>query len=405
MFSLSINGRSIGLNDFGSEIEKEIKKAAFTKLSSELHDRVGSTCHPETGEFPTVVVLGESLEDVSLRVEGSPELIDLVKSRMSEEDLQFLQFPSQENQAVPKAFVSFGWEDKPLAQKVAEGLQANGIDTWWAEWEIGSGDSLRRRIDGGLGGCTHFIVLLTPTSIKKPWVNEEMDAAFMRKIGDQCRFIPLRHELSPSNLPPLLSGMYAPEIDAECSQLSQIVNDIHGISRKPPLGPVPAVVNEPRTRHSAAATAIAKVFVTESVNGEFADPQYDVGSLAEVTGLSQEDLTDGLYELRHYIKESMGHVLVEDSLYSEFDQFWKPWDPAADALKLAADLVNDPGMPSSPLEISERYGWEPRRMNPAISYLTERKLIDASEALGTSPFIIYWIVKNDATRRFVKSRG
>lgn len=405
MLSFSINGKSVGLNDFGDELEKKIKKAAFAKLSSELRDRIGSIRQPETGEFPTVVILGETLEDMALRVEGSTELMDLVKSRMSEEDLQFLQFPSQDSQAVPKAFVSFGWEDKHLAQKIAEGLQANGVDTWWAEWEIGSGDSLRRRIDDGLGDCTHFLVLLTPTSIKKPWVNDEMDAAFMRKIGDKCRFIPLRHGLSASNLPPLLSGMYAPEIDAECSQLSQIVNDIHGISRRPPLGPAPATTNEPSTRYSPAATAIAKVFVTESVNGEFADPQYNEGSLGEATGLSPEDLNDGCYELRHHIKESMGHFLVEHSLYSEFDRFWKPWEPAVDALKLAADLVNDPDMPSSPLEISDRYGWEPRRMNPAISYLMERKLIDVLEALGTPPFIVYSLAKNDATRRFVKSRG
>jgi hypothetical protein len=129
MFSISINGSGIGMNDFGSELEKKIRKAAFAKLSSELHDRVGSIRHPETGEFPTVVILGEGLEDMALRVEGSPELMDLVKSRISEEDLQFLQFPSQQSEAVPKAFVSFGWEDKPLAQKIAEGLQANGVAT------------------------------------------------------------------------------------------------------------------------------------------------------------------------------------------------------------------------------------------------------------------------------------
>lgn len=147
------------------------------------------------------------------------------------------------------------------------------------------------------------------------------------------------------------------------------------------------------------------MFVTGSVNGEFADPQYDVDYLAEATGLSEEDLTDGLYELRHYVKESVGHLLVGHSLYAEFDQFWKPWNPSVDALKLAADLVNDPNMPFSPSEIAERYGWEPRRMNPAISYLMERKLIDVSQALGTSPFITYRLAKNDATRRFIKSRS
>lgn len=405
LFSISINGRNVGLNGFGSELEKELRKAAFTKVSAELHDRVGSIRHPETGEFPTVVVFGDCLEDMALRVEGSPKLIEIVKSRISEEDLQFLRFPLQEVQSVPKTFLSFGWEDKLLAQKIAECLLANGVDTWWAEWEIGAGDSLRRRIDSGLGECTHFIVLLTPTSIKKPWVNEEMDAGFMRKLGDKCRFIPLRHGLSPSELPPLLSGMFSPEIDAECTQLSQLVNDIHGISQKPPLGPAPTVVNEPRTGYSAAATAIAKVYVTESVNGDFADPQYNTASLANATGLSGEDLTDGLYELRHYFKDSTWHILVQHSLYSEFDQFWKPWKPAEDALKLAADLVNDPEMPLTSQDIAARYGWEPRRLNPAISYLTERKLVDALETIGASPFIVYRVMKNDATRRFVKSRG
>lgn len=243
LISISINGKKTGSNDIGNELEKQLKRAVFAKVSDELHDRIGSIRHPETGEFATVVVLGDSLEDLSLRVEGSPELITIVKSRMSEEDLRFIRFQEQEGPKVPKAFLSFAWEDKEIAQKIAEGLMANGIDTWWAEWEIGAGDSLRRRIDSGLGECTHFIVLLTSTSIQKPWVNEEMDAGFVRKVGDKSRFIPLRYELSPSDLPPLLSGLLSPEIDADCTQLLQLVNDIHEVSRKPPLGPAPPVVN------------------------------------------------------------------------------------------------------------------------------------------------------------------
>lgn len=405
MISISINGRKVSSGDIGNEFEKQLKRAVFAKVSDELHDRIGSIRHPATGEFATVVVLGDSLEDLSLRVEGSPELITIVKSRMSEEDLRFIRFQEQEGSKVPKAFLSFAWEDKVIAQKIAEGLMANGIDTWWAEWEIGAGDSLRRRIDSGLGECTHFIVLLTSTSIQKPWVNEEMDAGFVRKVGEKSRFIPLRHELSPSDLPPLLSGLLSPEIDADCTQLPQLVNDIHEVSRKPPLGPAPAVVNEPRTGYSAAATAIAKVFVTESKNGEFADPQYDHTALAEATGLSEEDLTDGLYELRHYFNNSSWHILVQHSLFSEFDKFWQPWNPAEDALTLAADLVNDPETPVSGQEIAVRYGWEPRRLNPAISYLMERKLIDVSAGIGSTPFVTYRVMKSDATRRFVRSRG
>ena len=70
--------------------------------------------------------------------------------------------------SAPKVFLSFAFEDMALAGKIAHTLQAGGVDTWWAEWCISAGDSIRQRIDDGLQGCTHFVVLLTPNSIEKP---------------------------------------------------------------------------------------------------------------------------------------------------------------------------------------------------------------------------------------------
>lgn len=57
-----------------------------------------------------------------------------------------------------------------MAKPLAEGLVERGIPVWYDNWEIGYGDSLRRKMEQGLGDCTHFIVLLTATSIGKPWV-------------------------------------------------------------------------------------------------------------------------------------------------------------------------------------------------------------------------------------------
>jgi hypothetical protein len=56
---------------------------------------------------------------------------------------------------------------------------------------------------------------LTPQSIDKPWVNQEMDAGLVRKLSNACRFLPVRHQLPAGKLPPLLSGMHAPEIAAD----------------------------------------------------------------------------------------------------------------------------------------------------------------------------------------------
>ena len=119
-----------------------------------------------------------------------------------------------------------------MAERIAKALIAVGIDTWWAEWEIQPGDSLRQKIDEGIGGCTHFLVLLTPNSVKKPWANAEMDAGFLRKILERARFIPLRaNGLKPSELPPLLQGLLSPTIEDE-SDIRELVNAIYEVSKK-----------------------------------------------------------------------------------------------------------------------------------------------------------------------------
>jgi hypothetical protein len=93
--------------------------------------------------------------------------------------------------STPKVSLSFAFEDQALAGRIARTLQSNGIDTWWAEWCLGPGDSIRQRIDEGLGNCTYFVVLLTPASVAKPWVAAEMDAGLVAKLS-KGQFIALR---------------------------------------------------------------------------------------------------------------------------------------------------------------------------------------------------------------------
>ncbi len=154
-----------------------------------------------------------------------------------------------------------------------------------------------------------------------------------------------------------------------------------------------------------AATAIARLFVERTEHALFADPQFDVGDLAGVIGLSIEDTKDALYELSGFVKLSLDHVLVQGTLFAEFDRHWKPWDPAADALRLGVDIVNDPKFPADPREIAAHYDWEPRRLNTVIHYLLERGLLVDYRAMDTGPFAIARVVGNEHIRRFVKSRS
>jgi hypothetical protein len=372
-FTFSINGRNVDPKN----MQDALMAALLESVRAEITDRVGAIRDPDTGEFPTVVVRGDNVDNLSIQVEGSPAVVALVQERLG------ITAGTDETQdahvsgAPPKVFLSFAFEDRSLAESLAHALQANGIETWWAEWCMRPGDSLRQKIDEGILECTHFLVLLTPTSIKKPWVNLEMDAGLVRKLGDQCRFLPVRHGLPASELPPLLSGMLSPTVTTD-DEIAQLIRDIHEVSRKPPLGAPPTAVAKTagtETGYSSAATAIARIFVERSENALFADPQFGIEELAREAGLSLNDTKDALFELSVFFRDHHDYAMPEGTLFADFDRYWKPWNAPGDALRLAADVLNDPKFPSDPKQIIERYGWTPRRLNPALYYLLERKLI------------------------------
>lgn len=384
-------------------------KAAMEAAAEQLREKIGSIRHPETGEFPTIVVSGTSLSDMKLRIEGSPDLLALVKQRTGLGAEDEAGGASTGNSPTPQVFLSYAWEDKELAEKIANALQANGIDTWWAEWCMSAGDSLRQKIDAGLRDCTHFVVLLTPVSLTKPWVNQEMDAGLMLTLQQQVKFIPLRHQLPAEQLPPLLRGTLSPSVEDPARDIGQLINDIHGVIKKPPLGKAPALVQEAEstsTGYSAAATAIAKVFVEATKHARKFDPMQSIEELTTRTGLSEEDVADALHEMSGLVTASPRRpIYPEDELFVTFDRFWMAWNPADDALQLAGDMLNDVSFPTDPAEIGRRYAWEARRLNPAMAYLINRKLVRSLKAMNGGPWLVVVIQKTDDTRRFVKSRS
>lgn len=402
MIKITLDGRPLRAGD----LEKSLIEAAVNSAKAQLHERFSAIRHPDTGEFPTVVVVGDRLDDLRMIIEGSPRLLEIVKDRMAEQDRERVTFVPTEQAASPKVFLSYAFEDRDSAARVANALIASGIDTWWAEWEMRAGDSLRQRIDSGLNECTHFIVLLTPASVQKPWVNQEMDAGLVLRISGKARFIALREQLPAANLPPLLSGMLSPEIGSDFElSMRTLIHDILGLSKKPTLGPAPPAATLPATGYSKIATVVAAYFVAASQNAEFADPQKAIAELESELGLSRDEINDALHELRDFVKVGFDRVLPKSELYATFDKYFKAWSPEDDALRIAADLVNNPEMSASPSEIAAQYDWPARRLNAALAYLISRKLIHERKVLGSSPWITIHVGKTDATRRFVQSRG
>lgn len=313
-------------------------------------------------------------------------------------------------QSVPHVFLSFAHEDKEVARAIAEKFHEAGIHTWFAEWEIYFGDSLRRKVDEGLGSSNQFVVLLSETSIKKPWVNQELDGAFVLYLEGKMRLVPLRMMLPVSDLPPLLRGMNSPLLDPQNIDVAQLINDLNGLTRRPPpsLHIGATAKNFTAPGFSPAANAVAKVFVEKSKTGRGFDPQYSPEELAKLTGLTSLDIRDAIHELEGLATfhgySDKGTVRPESRLFAEFDAFWQPWKPEQDALVLAADLANDPAFPSSPAAIADRYKWLPRRLNPAMTYLINEGAVQASMGGPATEFVVFRIRATDDTRRFVKSR-
>ena len=151
-----------------------------------------------------VVIRGRDLENLSVEVTGSPELVSLIKSRLNGEERENMA-DSETTTAQPVVFISYGSEDQEFVNRLAHDLIQEDIEVFNAAWDIGPGDISAKRSMKALAGCTHFIAVLTPTSMEKEWGKTEMDAGFMRKVDKRSKFIPLRVNLPSAKLPALLA--------------------------------------------------------------------------------------------------------------------------------------------------------------------------------------------------------
>jgi hypothetical protein len=137
----------------------------------------------------------------------------------------------------PRAFVSYGWKDGEIAQRLARELTGVGVITWFAEWEIKAGDSIRQKIDEGLQGCEFFIVVLSRASLQRPWVQTELDAAIELKTkGKLKKIIPVK--LDDCDAPTTIGGLLFVDLSLQDFKhgLQRITESIFDIDLKPPIG-------------------------------------------------------------------------------------------------------------------------------------------------------------------------
>jgi len=406
--SITWNGRPFEAGRFERDLREKVLEKAVEMLLERGRSAAASLVDPETGAHPLTFAWKAPPTSVRISTSGSETYALELEKRLDKERSQV----RDGSDAPPVVYFAHASEDKGAAGPIVEHLMTNGIDVWFDEWEITAGDSLRRKMDTGLGACTHFIVLLSPTALKKPWVNEEIDAGFVRRVEGSSKFIPLRLGLALTDLPPLLKGMLSPEIAPDNGPaLDALVSAVHGVSAKPALGPKPRYVQRVAelAHYSPAAIAIGKYLAGASEEGGMFDPKADSNGLAAATGLSPEDVELGVLDLVEAGLIEQRRSFDDDTiwplgpLFITFDPHVRDWRPADDARALAATMVNLGADQYSPSELVEATGWPKRRMNAALHAVRAARLADCHSMLGGENWAVDHLMVTAHTRRAARA--
>jgi len=163
--------------------------------------------------------------------------------RLLPEDLQHKEIEEQKR---PRVFLSHASEDDEVVKTIIKFLHDNNIEVVNENRNIHEGDYIFEKLQEALGDCTHFVPLLTPNSIEKPWVKMEINGAIQLKIRDQADFIPLVYSLPRDEIPPLIAALKCMFIDDTVTGASRLVERIIGQPKPPKEETQPAKGAEQR---------------------------------------------------------------------------------------------------------------------------------------------------------------
>jgi len=144
----------------------------------------------------------------------------------------------------PKVFIIHASEDKErFVVDFATKLRSNGVDAWVDQWEIHVGDNLIDKIfEQGISEADFFIIVISHHSIQKPWVQEELNAAAIKRIKNDTKIIPViidRDVVVPEVLKNTVWERIE-DLNSYEESLKKILSSIYRVYKKPKLGNAPA---------------------------------------------------------------------------------------------------------------------------------------------------------------------
>lgn len=128
-------------------------------------------------------------------------------------------------------FISYASEDrKTAAAPLAALLTALGLTVWYDQTDLNMGDSLRQRIDEGLGTCRYGVVLLSESFFRKHHTNRELDGLAQREVNGQKVILPVWLDVDETHVrqfsPPLadrIAARWAEGVHVVATKIIQVV--------------------------------------------------------------------------------------------------------------------------------------------------------------------------------------
>jgi hypothetical protein len=313
----------------------------------------------------------------------------------------------------PKAFLSYSHDDRDIAEQIAKSLRHSGIDVWFDKWEILPGDSLIQKIfEEGLSDTNAFIVLLTNNSIRSRWVQQELDAALVRRIEGVTRIIPVvdGNVQIPEALRPTRWIRLSDDFDSNIRELQSAIFQVY---ERPPLGQPPGFVRNQINSIgglSRLATTVGLFFVSTGKHELGNEESFSASELASKLEFSPEQTDDAIDELEslgmvktlNYFGTapySHGDVTPTYALFIHFKDYELNYDPDNDIKIIASAIVAEKEVDGP--RLVELTGITPLRINRAINYLSDYGIAKTLRTLGTAPFDFREVYATGSTRRFI----
>ncbi|HUP25935.1 MAG TPA: toll/interleukin-1 receptor domain-containing protein [Thermoanaerobaculia bacterium] len=92
-------------------------------------------------------------------------------------------------EAGPKVFISYASNDGDQAERLAADLEARGIRVFFAPEAIVPGTNVPLALSQALADSDYFVLLVSASSVDRPWVDLEWSAALEREIRERRAFL------------------------------------------------------------------------------------------------------------------------------------------------------------------------------------------------------------------------